>query len=64
MTLNGNLVVLGVCVLRGGLEDVNGPDRVVDNTGNVETLVLLSEGVDLGDFFGREVDVGEVLDDT
>lgn len=53
-----------MCKLLLGAEDVDRPQRVVDDTRNIEALVLLSEGVNLGDLVGRELDVGEVLDDT
>lgn len=61
---DNDLVVLRVCKLLLGVEDVDRPQRVVDDTGNVEALVLLSEGVNLSDLVGRELDIGEVLDDT
>lgn len=57
-------MVLGVCKLLLGVKDVDGPERVVNDTGNIEALVLLSKGIDFGDLVGRELDVSEVLDDT
>ena len=53
-----------MCKLLLGAENVDRPKRVVDDTGNVEALVLLSESIDLGDFVLGELDIDEVLSDT
>ena len=61
---HNNLVVLRVCKLLLGAEDVDRPQRIIDDTGNIEALILLSEGINLSDLVGGELDIGEVLDDT
>jgi hypothetical protein len=57
-------VVLRVCKLLLGAEDVDRPQRIIDDAGNIKALILLSEGINLSDLVGRELDIGEVLDDT
>lgn len=59
---DNNLMVVSVCILLLGVEDIDGPQRVVNDTGDVEALVLLSESVNLSNLVGRELDVGKVLD--
>jgi hypothetical protein len=61
---DNNLVVVRVCKLLLGVEDVDRPQRIVDDTGDVEALVLLSEGVNLSDLVGGELDIGEVLNNS
>jgi hypothetical protein len=46
------------------VEDIDRPARRVDNSWNVESLVLAADSIDLGDLFGGELDVGEVLDNA
>lgn len=50
--LDNNLVEVSVRILLLSVEDVDRPQRVVDDTGDVEALVLLSEGVNLSDLVG------------
>lgn len=46
------------------VEDVDRPERIVNNTGNIKALILLSKSINLSDFVSRELDVGEVFDDA
>ena len=46
------------------VEDVDRPERIVDDTGNIKPLIFLSKSIDFSDFVSRELDVGEVFDDA
>lgn len=45
-------MVFRVCKLLLGVKDVDRPQRVVDDTGDIEALVLLSETVNLSNLVG------------
>lgn len=49
---DNNLMVFRVRKLLLGVKDVDRPQRVVDDTGDVEALVLLSESVNLSNLVG------------
>lgn len=46
------------------VKDVDRPERIVNDTGNIKALILLSKSINLSDFVSRELDVGEVFDDA
>jgi hypothetical protein len=60
---NVDLVQSRVLLFRS-VEDVNRPARRVDNSWDIESLVFAADSIDLGNLFGGELDVGEVLDNT